>query len=103
MPWVVKAINPSSNNFALTIFSFKNIGEDTFVTAFLVKISILNIEPSLHIPYNCSFSLKSNKIKVWTKLNLPSIKSIEYIKKVIESDTNQYIEEYLEEEKNIRH
>ena len=47
-------------------------------------------------------NLKSNKIKVWTKLNLPSIKSIDYIKKIIESDTNQYIEKYLEEEKDIR-
>ena len=47
-------------------------------------------------------NLKSNKIKVWTKLNLPSIKSIEFIKNIIESDTNNYIEKYLEEEKAIR-
>ena len=47
-------------------------------------------------------NLKSNKIKVWTQLNLPSIKSIDFIKNVLESDSNQYIETYLEEEKTIR-
>ena len=47
-------------------------------------------------------NLKSNKIKVWTKLNLPSIKSIENIKNSIESDTDQLIATYLEQEKEIR-
>ena len=47
-------------------------------------------------------NLKSNKIKIWTNLKLPSIKSIEFIKNVIESDTDQLIRSYLEEEKEIR-
>ena len=47
-------------------------------------------------------NLKSNKINVWTKLNLPSIKTIEFIKNIIESDNEQFIGTYLEEEKEIR-
>ena len=47
-------------------------------------------------------NLKSNKIKIWTKLNLPSISTIEYIKNIIESDNEQLIGAYLEEEKEIR-
>ena len=47
-------------------------------------------------------NLKSNKIKLWTKLNLPSIKSIDFIKNIIESDSEQLIAKYLEEEKEIR-
>ena len=61
-----------------------------------------NLFDNFDFSKDININLKSNKIKVWTKLNLPSIKSIEFIKKVIESDINQYIEEYLEEEKNIR-
>ena len=47
-------------------------------------------------------NLKSNKIKVWTKLNLPSINSINQIRKIVESDSNGYIKRYQEEETNIR-
>ena len=49
-----------------------------------------------------SNNLKSNKIKVWTKLNLPSINSINQIKKIIESDANGYIKKYQEQETAIR-
>ena len=47
-------------------------------------------------------NLKSNKIKIWTKLNLPSIKSIDFIKNIIENDSDQLIKKYAEEEKEIR-
>ena len=47
-------------------------------------------------------NMKSNKIKVWTKLNLPSISSINQIKKIVESDANGYIKKYQEQETNIR-
>ncbi len=50
-----------------------------------------------------SNNLKSNKIKVWTKLNLPSINSINQIKKIIESDANGYIKKYYEQETTIRY
>ena len=49
-----------------------------------------------------SNNLKSNKIKIWTKLSLPSINSINQIKKVVESDTNGYIKEYQDQEIAIR-
>ena len=42
-------MNPFSNNFALTIGSFSKRLVVGFGTAFLVAISILNIEPLLHI------------------------------------------------------
>ena len=51
---------------------------------------------------NVNNNLKSNKIKIWTKLNLPSNNSITQIKKIIESDSNGYIRSYLEKEKAIR-
>jgi uncharacterized protein (UPF0297 family) len=51
---------------------------------------------------NVNNNLKSNSIKVWTKLNLPSINSINQIKKVVESDANGYIKKYQEQETNIR-
>ena len=50
-------------NWALDIVSDFNNSEVNFSIALWVIISILYIEASLHIPYNCSFSLKSNKIK----------------------------------------
>ena len=49
-----------------------------------------------------SNNLKANKIKVWTKLNLPSINSINQIKKIIESDANGFIKKYQEQETDIR-
>ena len=47
-------------------------------------------------------NLKSNKIKVWTKLNLPSKESIKKIEKIIKSDSNGYFKSYLEQETRIR-
>ena len=47
-------------------------------------------------------NLKSNKIKVWTKLNLPSKDSIKKIEKIIKSDANGYFKSYLEQENRIR-
>ena len=49
-----------------------------------------------------SNNLKSNKIKIWTKLSLPSINSINQIKKVVESDANGYIKKYQDQEIAIR-
>ena len=46
--------------------------------------------------------LKQNKIKIWTKLNLPSFKTVNFIKSIIENDYNGYIDEYLKEEITIR-
>ena len=46
--------------------------------------------------------IKSNKIKIWTKLNLPSFNSINFVKSIIENDYNRYIDEYLKEETSIR-
>ena len=43
-----------------------------------------------------------NKINIFTKLNLPSFKSINFIKDIIEIDINNYINEYLREETRIR-
>ena len=51
---------------------------------------------------NVNNNLKSNKIKVWTKLNLPSNNSINQIKKIIENDNNGYINDYLMQERTIR-
>ena len=51
---------------------------------------------------NVNNNLKSNKIKVWTKLNLPSYNSINQIKKLIENDNNGYINDYLMQERTIR-
>ena len=59
---------------------------------------LINIDFNKEINDN----LKSNKIKLWTKLNLPSIKTIDSIKNIIESDSEQLITKYLEEEKEIR-
>ena len=47
-------------------------------------------------------NLKSNKIKVWTKLNLSSKISITKIEKLIKSDINGYFKSYLEQETRIR-
>ena len=46
--------------------------------------------------------ISSNKIKQYAYLNLPSIKSIEYIMDLLECDTKQYIDDYLREETNIK-
>ena len=47
-------------------------------------------------------NIYSNNIKIFTKLNLPSFKSINFINDIIEIDTNKYIDEYLREETKIR-
>ena len=51
---------------------------------------------------NINNNLKSNEIKVWTKLNLPSHDSINRIKLMIETDKDNIFKNYLEEEKKIR-
>ena len=44
---------------------------------------------------NVKNEIKSNKIKIWTKLNLPSINNINQIKKIIENDNKGYINDYF--------
>ena len=61
-----------------------------------------NLLDNLDFSKEINDNLKSNKIKIWTKLHLPSIKSIDFIKNIIANDTEQLIGKYLEKEKEIR-
>ena len=75
--------------------------------------SLINLPANLKIFWNKLFEefifiddvndgIKSNKIKIWTKLNLPSINSINQIKKIIENDNFEYIKKYQKQETEIR-
>ena len=47
-------------------------------------------------------SVKSNKIKVWTKIRLPCNNSIDTIQKIMKKDVNGYFKSYYEQEIRIR-
>ena len=85
------------NSEKQTIFS--SLSKDLPLCAKKIWENMLN---EFNFTGNVNNNLKSNKIKIWTKLNLPSNKSITQIKKIIESDSNGYIRSYLEQENAIR-